>query len=402
MGFKQSNSGVPFKTESRRFKFVVGYGVVIELEKGLLRKYDEKVYGGADEPGFLMTGPVLKLLGANLTGDAQPALGDVVTVLLRATDTRKAIFDDLEKTREDSRFLLEGVSMVGDRLEARWAHGAGENRSIQELEIVSSPHVAFENPVPEDGLRNGWLSLNLDGSPTMFDVLERGGGYVKRELAFDAVVTRLEMAMEKGLKFRVSQRVLVPSLARGVHDQAELESVLTQFRADGMTACVVRSFVPGTTDPAKVDVQLMSWPEDVPASANASATVYKMPVLQDTKRFVALRDGEEEASMEVIPGYVLNLLGNKDIEKSTKHKFVRQIIRGLSNGQKNMYGTQNYGPGFAICAVSDDGLISGLTRLAIRTDGVQFITIGTIPTVNFPAANLVEARAEGAVPDAVS
>lgn len=401
MGFKNFGSGGAFKTEPLRFKFVAGFGVVLQLTKPIPRRYDDTVFGPPNENGLLLTGTVVKTHGAAPSDKSLPAPGSVIDIVLRPSDSRRSIFDDLEKTRSESDFFFEGVTFAGNSFEARWAHGAGQNRAIQSLEIVGPPNITFENPIPEDGEHNGWLSLNLDGSPTTFDVFETGK-YVKHNLPFNEVVDRLKIVLEKGLKFRISQRVIVPSRACLVKNQDELESALTRFRAEGLTGCFVRSFVPGTTDPEKVDTQLMGWPLDVPASAGSRGNVYKMPVLFETKRFMALANGDDDACMEVIPGYYLALIGNKDSEKSTKHNFIRRIIAGMSADEKNMYGSQNYGPGIAICAVNDDGLITGLTRLALRTDGNQFISVASIPTLNFPNANSMTIKSDAVASSVIS
>lgn len=206
-----------------------------------------------------------------------------------------------------------------------------------------------------------------------------------------AVVT-LQQIEEKPLARTLLSRALV--LYRmpddTVADQAALEEALTTFRGVGYTACVVRSFVPDTVYAHEVDVQLMAWPLDVPAGNGFEGIRYDMPVLHETKRFVALRDGEAEARMELIPGYMLALLGNSDTEKSTKHKFARGVVKGLSDGQKAMYGAQGYGPGISLCALASDGNVSGLTRLAVRTDGPQYPNLMSIPTPHFLEADKVK------------
>lgn len=394
MGFGKAGATGGFKTESRRYS--VGYGLVVDLEKDLPRDFDEKVMGRATDKGYVVKGWVVAVLGA-AGASASPVVGATVSVLVRPTDNRKAIFDDLEKTKESMRFLLEGVTGTADALEARWVHGAGSNRKVEALEIVGVPHVAFENPVANDGPSNGWLNVSLDGSATSFDVRGRDGVFVAHELPYEVVVQRLKVALDKNLKLRVSQRVLAPSLAVLVEDDAGMEAALTGFRRDGYTACVVRSFIPGTVDSRDVDVQLMSWPEDVPGDgAEFAGQTYDMPVLQDSKKFVALRDGEAQALMEVIPGCIKNLIGNSDVEKSTKHKFARNIVKGLSDGQKTMYAMQSYGPAMAVSAVNDQDEATGLTRLCIRTEGAQFRNLMTIPSPNFVGADKVKYVANAA------
>lgn len=391
MGFGKTGSQ-GFRTESRRYD--AGYGVVIDLVDRLPRKYEAAVFGDPNDNGLVLHGVVVSVHGPTVD-DALAAVGSSVDVLLRPGDNRKVIFDDLEKTREDVRFLLEGVSQGVGSLEARWAHGAGVNRCVEAVEYVGAPHLAFENPVPSDGPKNGWLHLNLDGSDTEFDVRGIDGSYTEHALAFSDVVERLKVALEKNLKFRVSQRVLKPSLALLVDDQTALEQALEVFRNNGYTACVVRSYVPGDMDEKKVDVQFLSWPQDVPANAQYEAKTYPVPMLQETPRFVALRDGEAAAVMEVIPGYISSLVGNRDVEKSTKHKFASNIVRlGLSDGQKKMYGAQGYGPGMLLLAVQENGDVTGLTRLAIRTQGPQFRRVINIPSRNFPDADKLQIISE--------
>jgi hypothetical protein len=380
------NSG--FRTASKRY--TAGFGLILSLDVELPRRYNESVLGAGTERGLVLSGTVAQVLGARGVENA-PTRGSSVSVLVRPGDARQAIFDDLEKTNEGFRFLLEGVTISAKgEMEARWAHGAGDNRSIEALEVVGAPHLTFENPVRDDGPRNGWLSLNLDGSPTIFDVRGADGVYTSHEIAYEDVVGRLKVALDKDLKFRVTQRVLLPSHSIWINDQAALEEALTTFREAGYTACVARSFVPGTTSAQEVDVQLMSWPLDVPAENVFKGVRYEMPTLQETKRFVALRDGDADARMELIPGYMLNLLGNKDPEKSTKHKFARSVIKGLSDGQMAMYGAQGYGPGISLCALAGDGNVSGLTRLVIRTDGPQYPNLMSIPTPHFLEADKVK------------
>lgn len=388
MGFGRNGSGGKnvFRTAAKRY--VAGAGLLIQLEHELPRKYDESVVGQGSEKGFWLTGRVQKVFGAQAVSDL-PAVGTMLDVLVRPGDSRKAIFDDLDKTNEGFHFLLEGVVQNGETLEARWAHGAGDNRRVQSLEIVGPPHVSFENPSQADGPKNGWLHLNLDGSATEFDVRDINGIYVKHELTFDDVVGRLRSALAGNLKFRVSQRVMAPSKALLVYDEGELAAALTTFRNEGYTGCVIRSFVAGTSDAKQVDVQVLSWPVDVPADGNFKGLTYDMPTLQPTKRFIELQDGEADACMEVIPSYVASLVGNADVEKSTKHKFVRNIVTGLSDGQKSMYGAQSYGPGVSICAVNN-GKVSGLTRLAVRTDGPQYGNLMLIPTPNFMDADKIK------------
>lgn len=385
MAFVSNGKPSSFKTESRRF--TAGYGIVIRLDKELPTKYDVPVLGLGTHKGLELKGRVLAVLGAR--SDA-PEVGAPVTVLVRRPDTREVIFEDLLKTNEGFQFLLEGVTGTGDALEARWAHGAGTNRQIKPLEIVGAPHVTFENPVPNDGPKKGWLHLNLDGSPTEFDVRTADGSFVTHELPFNEVSRRLGVALARNLKLKVSQRVLVPSQSVLVDDQSELERALTMFRDGGYTSCVVRTFIPGTTEARDVDVQVLSWPADIVGDGESQGTSYEMPALQETRRFVALRDGEALAHMEVIPGYTISLVGNSDTTKSTKHRFAQSIARGLTDGQKNMYATQNYGPGIAVSVVGEDGDVAGLSRLAIRTEGVQYRNLMTIPSRHFQEADKVK------------
>lgn len=381
--------GSGFKTKSS--KFSQGYGILINLDKELPRKFDESTMGSGDDKGFVVTGEIVRVLGSPKV-NAMPIAGEKWSITIRPGDSRKSIFDDMAKTNEGTRFLLEGVTGDVGSMEARWVHGAGDNRDIRELEIVGVPHVTFENPIPEDGPRNGSLRLNLDGSPTTFDVRLSDGTWINRELTFDVVVERLKTALDRGLNFRVSQRVLEPSMSVLVEGQTKLEEMLKEFRGMGATSCVVRTFIPGTTDPNLVDVQVLSWPEDIEANGDRPARTYEMPVLRETKKFVALRDGEAFAQMEIIPGYEIGLVGNpSDHSKSAKHIFVQNIVdKGMSDSKKNLYASQSYGPGFSIQAVNDKGVVLGLTRLATRTEGVQYSGLMQIPTETFPEADKID------------
>ncbi len=381
--------GDSVKTKKRGF--VLGYGLLIKLITELPRKYDEKMFGNPDEKGLVITGKVVCVLGGLDTTD-KPAVGDVVSVTIRPDEIRSKVFDDMDKTRESKRFLLESVSGEIDSLESGWVHGAGDNRDIQALEIVGVPSITFENPVMNDGPHNGSLRLNLDGSPTEFSERLNDGSWVDRTMSYEDVAARLKDAFTRDLKFKVTQRMLAPRYAKTVEGQAELDAALTEFRAHGFTSCVVRTFIPGTTDPRQVDTQIMNWPEDIPADVNSPAKFYEMPILKETKRFAALRDGEAEAIMEVIPGSVLNLVGNpSDTSKSVKHKFVETVVgKGHSSAQKGLYGAQSYGPGISISARNDEGRSLGLTRLCTRTEGVQYRTIADIPTEAFPTADKLD------------
>jgi len=390
-----------FKSEYKTKKtgFESGIGLVMVLDEELPRKYDEKKMGGDGAKGFVLTGKVVEVLGQRAKG-AMPGVGERWSVTVRPGDDRKVIFADLEKTKEGSRFLLEGVTGDVDAMTARWVHGAGANREIRAVELIGVPHVTFENPVPKDGPFNGMLRMNLDGSPTEYDVRVGEGVWERRELSFDTMVARLKAALEKGLHFRVTQRVLAPSKAVLVDGQEEFEAVLTAFRKSGYTSCVVRTFIPGTTDPSQVDVQVLSWPDDIPAKGDAVGKTFELPVLKETKKFAALRDGAAVASMEVVPGYELALIGNPtDHDKSAKHKFVNDIVgKGLSDGQKGMYGSQSYGPGITIRAVNDEGTVLGLLRLATRTEGPQIRGLMQIPTEAFPDADKIDFSAGKGAP----
>lgn len=385
--------GSSFKT--KKMGYLAGYGLVMNLDHDLPRKYDEKTMGSGEEKGFTVTGMVISVLGANGASNV-PEINSSITVTIRPSDSRKSIYDDLNKTNEGTRFLLEGITGDVDKLEARWAHGAGSNRHIAAVEIASVPHVSFENPF-DDGPSNGYLRLNLDGSPFKYDERQADGSWVNDvEMPFDAVVDRLKLSLEQERNFRVVQRVLEPSKAVLVSGQDELESTLYGFRQKGLTSCIVRTFIPGTTDPKQVDTQVMDWPENIPATGSLEEKVYDMPMLKETKKFVSLRDGEAIALMEVIPGYTINLVGNpNDPAKSVKHKFVNDIVnKGMTNGQKNLYATQSYGPGIAIRAVNEDSVILGLTRLITRTDGPQYRNLMSIPTPAFPDANKLDFSAK--------
>lgn len=395
MAFEQSGgTGDEFKTKAA-MKFSAGFGILISLDAELPRKWDDTTMAVAGGNGYVMTGTVVSVLGAKSGGLDDLVASAKIKVLVRPGNPTKSIFDDLEKTREGKLFLLEGVTGAAiDLLEARWVHGAGANRSVEYAEIVGPPQVSFDNPLPKDGPRT--LRVHLDGSPTVFDEPRDDGVWVKREFSYDEVVDRLRQAVDKGAKFRVSQRVLEPSSAVVVNGQGELEVTLTAFRSAGYTGCVVRSFVSGTQDAEEVDVQTLWWPLDVPANGAYAGAAYAMPALQETRRFVALRDGEKIARMEVIPGNVIDLIGNSDVEKSTKHKFVRDVIKGLSDKQKAMFGAQRYGPGIVIRSVNEAFEVTGLTRLALRTEGVQVRSLGLVVTPNFADADKVAAKANGA------
>lgn len=382
-----------FKT--KKSKYSAGYGVVLDLDKELPRKYDEKTMGGDGAKGFVMTGKVVNVLGAAVTGTA-PSIGEKVSIRVRPGDSSSDIYKDVAQTKEGTRFFLEGVTGDAGAMEARWVHGAGGNRDVRALEIAGVAHVSFDNPEPKDGPRNGMLRLNLDGSPTVFDVRVSEGEWVKREFSFDVVVSRLKTALDRELNFRVSQRVLVPSKAVPVAGQQELEEVLAGFRKSGYTSCVVRTFVPGTADPMQVDAQVLSWPADIEANGDQPAKVFDIPALRETWKYAELRDGAAIAQTEVIPGYEVSLVGNPgDTNKSAKHKFVHDIVdKGISDGMKNLYGSQSYGPGISIRAVNDDGVILGLTRLVTRTAGPQFRSLMQIPTQAFPDADKLDFKAK--------
>ncbi len=382
------NGSDSFKTRSA--KFSQGCGLLISLDKELPRKFDEASMGGADSKGFVVLGMVKAVLGA-LESNAAPAVGDLVKVTIRPGDSNKAVFDDMSKPNEGTNFLLEGLTGDVDNLEARWVHGAGSNRDVRFLEIVGAPYISFDNPIPKDGPSSGLLRLNLNGTPTKFDVRLADGTWSHRELSFDVVVERLKTAMERNASFRVSQRVLEPSMALVVDGQAALESLLTEFRDNGYTSCVVRTFIPGTTDPDFVDMQYLYWPQNIAANGERAATTYEMPVLSETKKFAQLRDGVAVAVMELIPGYEISLVNNpSDSTKSAKHIFVNNILaKGLSDSQKNYYAAQSYGPGYSIRAVNDDGVVLGLTRLATRSEGTQFSGMMTIPSPAFPDADKI-------------
>lgn len=395
MAFANSDTSAAFKTGPRRF--TPGYGIIIRLLTELPTRYNEQVLGPPTQKGLVLEGVVEEVLGAR---HAAPSIGSTISVRLRANDLRQAIYDDLERTKEGFSFLLEGITGPIDALQARWAHGAGANRQITFLEIVGTPHVSFENPIPKDGPKSGWLHLNLDGSPTAYDVRGADGTYTSHELAFDDVTKRLGEAVSTGRKFKVSQRVLVPSASALVANQHDLEHALTTFRNAGYTSCAVRTYIPNTTLVSEVDVQVLNWPADIPPDDNFAGSTYTMPTLQETPRFVALRDGEALAQMEVIPGYVLVLVGNPDVSKSTKHRFVQEVVKGLSDARKSFYATQTYGPGIALCAVGEDRLVAGMVRIALRTEGTQYRNLLTIPTHHFPTADRVKVAAARASTDA--
>jgi hypothetical protein len=385
MGFPTASSS-QFKTRSAKFN--AGFGLVIDIQDDLA-KMRASLAPDSGLLGLPVAGKVVAVLGTAPFSE-RLAEHQLVTVLLRPGDRRDVILGDIERINESSRFLFEGVSHTGAVWEARWIHGAGENRVVEELEIVGPAHVSFENPDPLDGPKSGYLRLNLDGTPTIFNERRSDGVYVTRQFSFDEIIDRFTRCLARKLKFRIGQRVLVPSAAALVQDQAQLEEVLAAFRAANFTSCVVRSFVPGSVEPSHVDVQVLSWPADVPAGPDFDGITYEMPALEETRRFVELRDGDLNAEMEVIPGYMLNLIGNKDETKSTRHKFARDIVRGITDKQKTRYGLQAYGPGISISAVIDSGEVGGLTRLALRTDGPQYRNLVTIPSPHFAEANSIK------------
>jgi len=374
-----------FKT--RPSTFVQGYGLVIKLDNELPRKYDQKIMGDAEANGFTLSGSVVSVLGAK-EHSVVPAANEKINVTVRPDDLRSKIYSDLHQTQEGHFFLLEGVSGDFDNLTARWAHGAGDNRDIQALEIVGVPSVRFENP-EKDGPRT--LRLNLDGSPTFINVRTPSGDWVEQELPFATVVDRLKATIDKGGKFRVSQRVLEPSGALVVNDQKQLESTLASFRDAGYTHTIVRIFVEGTNDPRNVEMQYLSWPLNIPESGSQPARNYEMPELRETKRFIKLREADENVIMEVIPGYELSLIGNpSDPTKSVKHAFVNTIVgKGLSDSQMKLYKSQSYGPGISIRA-KDGNSTLGLIRTAIRTEGSQIKGLIQIPTAAFPQATALD------------
>lgn len=373
-----------FKTDKRRYS--AGYCLIVDLLQDLPRKYDEQTMGLGSDRGYVLHAYVVAVLGAAKDTDV-PAINSEVKVLLRANDPRKIIFDDLDKTREGMRFLLEGVGGPLDSLEARWAHGAGQNRDVVEAEIVGQPHVSFENPDALYPTDRDWLRLNLDGSDTEISVRQADGTWGSQVIPYLDMVNRLDKATKSDLKFRVGQRVLSPSWAKIVTDQLGLESALTEFRVSGFTHFVVRSFETGTKYLDRVDTQTLAWPLDIPASDTFPGRQYNMPMLRETPRFIGLRDGDAPASMEVIPGSMVSLIGNSDVTKSTSHKFVNGIVAGLSDSQKRMYAAQKYGPGVLVFAVSENKRPEGMTRLAIRTEGIQHPNLASIPTRNLDLAH---------------
>lgn len=369
---------------TRTSRYVAGYGVVIELSQELPRDFDAATYGDATAKGLVLTGTVADLFGVDAITGWKPVWRQRITVTVRPNDQRRMVFEDLVKTGEVRRFLLEGVTGDEAALAARWAHGAGRNRSIQKLEIVGPPHISFENPVKEDGPKSGYLRLNLDGSPTTFDERMSDGTYEERSIPYQTVVERLAITLERNRPFLVGQRALFPSLAKRVGDQKEFEECLALCRTEGMTHCVVRTFVPGTRSTSQVDVQVLAWPRDIPANDTHPGVTYEMPALLETKRFAALRDGAPEAQMEIIPGCVLNLVGNpNDKAKSVKHKFAQDVVNGMSDRQKAMFASQFYGPGIAIRAMNEKGELLGLVRPATRTEGPQYRNLLMIRTAHF-------------------
>lgn len=375
-----------FKIESSRYSH--GFALLVDLVADLPRKYISENMGESKEKGFNLHAYVVQAFGDPKSIALYPRNTEI-SVVLRPGDVRGTIFDDLSKTNEGVRFLLEGVTGGGDTgLHARWAHGAGANRKIEFVEVIGAPRLTFVNPCQNDGPASGWLQLNLNGAPTEFSLRSDDGTFATYQFSYDEIVNRLRIALDQNLNIRVSQRALMPSKAVLVDDDEDLKSKLSNFRNQGFTSCVVRSFAVGTNDEKRIDVQILSWPQDVPEGPS-----YAMPSLRDTSRLVALRDGEAPARMEIIPGFILSLVGNKDVDKSTKHRFAHNVVKGLSDKQKRMYGAQSYGPGVAISAVNESGEQLGISRLAVRVEGPQYQRLLAIRTPHFDSEIIQNATA---------
>lgn len=367
-----------------RPRFEQGVAVVMRLTKPMPEKYDSKRFGSPDDKGLILKGNVVEVIGNPSAESFPQKKGDLIDILLRPDDSRQKIFDDIVLTQEATRFVIDGVTMPGDTILGRWISGAGQNREITALEIVGPPSIQFENPTDSGP---GWMRINMDGTSSKADTLI-DGHFVERKLSFDEGVALLDAAYKKKLRFRVCQQVFEPSAACSVIGQDELETMMSNLRDAGYTNNIVRTFIRGTTDSSKVDLQYLGWPQDIPASDKSAGKTYDMPMLRDTPRFAALRDGEEAAEMELIPGYEMELIGNADDpSKSQRDKFVQDIIKyGLTQKQKNMYASQAYGPGMSIRAKNEQGDVLGLIKLAIRVNGPQYSTPVQIPTEQFPDA----------------
>lgn len=376
-----------FKTRPAYSK---GVGIVIRLLQRFPSDYDEKMAFNNGK-GLKLDANVVEVLGEPVGLEKPPKKGDLINIILREGDDATKIHADIVLTKEPLRFLIEGVTWDEHGVaRGRWLRGAGANREISQLEIVGPPSIRFENPVSKFPK---WLRLNLDGSPTSFDEIV-DGAYVHHPLPFDEGLKLLKQAMSAKKNFRICQRVIEPSASVLVSNQQEFEQIMSSLRQSNYTSNVVRTFVPHTQDPNKVDIQYLSWPKDIPANQDHEAKVFDMPLLRDTTRFTYLSENEPDAVMEILPGYELEMIGNSDDHsKSTKHKFIQDILdSGLSATKMNLYATQAYGPGISVRAKNDTGEVLGLLQLVTRIEGEQYPTILNIPSPNFPEAATIKRK----------
>lgn len=377
------NNASKFQTKPKK-TYQQGFGLIVKLDNDLPRKYNAESMGAGTEKGYPVVGTVVQNLGGN---ESSPQVGAHIEVLIRPDAERKKIYEDMEKTRAANVFMAEGVTMKDDgTLEARWISGAEENRHIEHFEMVGRPYISFENP-KEDGPKS--IRVDLTGKGFEYSKKKDDGTYENGiEMPNEEVLARLKATLDADGKFRVMQRVLQPSKAVQVDDQAALDEALYNFRNQGFTSCIVRTFVPGTTNPDQVDVQTLNFPQDIPAQNGKPEMVYDIPQLSETTKFAELQESGLDTVTEVIPSKLINMVKNpSDKEKSAAHKFAKEVVAGLNDGQKKMYAAQNYGPGIAMCARREDGIVLGMTQVASRTDGAQVKGLMSINTPVFPTAS---------------
>jgi hypothetical protein len=329
-----------------------------------------------------MTGTVTQNLGGD---EGTPQVGAHITINVRSDDERKKIFDDLEKTRAANTFMVEGVEALADgTLKARWVSGAEENRHIEHYGIVGRGSVSFDNP-KDDGPKT--LRIDMGGADFTYNKRNEDGTYTNGiVIPYAELIARLKATVEAGGKFRVTQRVAQPALAVVVADQEALDTALYNFRNQGFSGCIARTFVKGTTNPDEIDVQSLYFPNDIPAKDGKPAVEHDIPQLEETKKFAALME-RDDVITEIIPGNTMNIVKNpEDVTKSAAHKIVEGLIKGQSDGQKSLHAAQNYGPGIVIRAKKEDGTKLGALRFASRTDGPQVKGLMNIATAAFPNA----------------
>lgn len=366
-----------------------GFGLIMELDGDLPRKYDAKTMGAATEKGYVLTGSVLQNLGG---GENSPQVGAHVSVTVRADNERKVIFDDLAKTLAANTFMLEGVEAAADgSLKARWANGAEDNREIMHYEIVGRPTISFDNP-KDDGIKGKPLNMDLAGGDYTYNQRNADNTYTNGVVIPNAELTaRLKATVESGGKFNIYQRAFAPSKAVVVDSQEELDATLEKFREEGYTSCFARTFVEGTTNPEEIDIQMLFYPNDIPAKDGKPAKVYDKPQLEGNKKFEHLQelaDAGKVVKTEIVPGLTAYIVGNKDDHtKSAKHKLAASVVAGFSDSQKGFYGSQHYGPGIITFAKSEDGVRLGALKPAARTEGKSFKGLMNLNTTAFPNAS---------------